>query len=200
MLNEYYKQCCLLIFTSNPATAAGWAAVTEEAGIEKAHALYTSACIHLRKVTDHLAMEKRIIYLDSIEENDGWPSPLYSKRLSDGADISSQLADAFEDAFHDGYRKVVMISIDTPELTAKHIEESFLSLRILEYSIGPGSSGSYYLLGMNHFEPSLFEGMPWQTETLLKSTIKQIGNLKEALYKLPVLKQITTVQEQIERL
>ena len=104
-------------------------------------------------------------------------------------DNSTQRKLAFNQAFTNGFRKIILFENNTLQLEAKHLLEGFNCLKMLEFCIGPLASGKYYLLGMNYFEPALFNHVSWQSNELTKDLIREIGKLKEALYKLPVLNQ-----------
>ena len=99
-----------------------------------------------------------------------------------------QRQEAFELAFKNDFRKVMLFESNTLQLEEKHLLEGFNCLKMLEFCIGPLQSGKYYLLGMNYFEPALFKNVLWQSEMLTKDLIREIGRLKHALYRLPILK------------
>jgi hypothetical protein len=50
--------------------------------------------------------------------------------------------------------------------------------------------GGYYLLGMNKFQPEVFQNIEWSTETVLQSTITQIKALSQSYQLLPELSDI----------
>lgn len=99
----------------------------------------------------------------------------------------AQLTHAFNQAFAAGYRKVILIKSDFDQLQPSEIIEGFNCLKMIEFCIGPKSNGDYYLLGMNYFEPSILTIEPSQPPLLLKETVKAVGNLKLALYKLKTI-------------
>jgi glycosyltransferase A (GT-A) superfamily protein (DUF2064 family) len=62
-----------------------------------------------------------------------------------------------------------------------------LSIRPLDFCVGPDTEGGIYLLGMNVYEEKLIQGKPWLGTTISKSIIREIGNQKKITYKLPTL-------------
>lgn len=166
-MNDYLnKWCCLIIFNS------------DENNIDTVNLIASS-----------IDCTKHIYYGKEMVEHDV-SSDMIQKQLREGEDISIQLIRAFENAFAKGFRKVVLIRSDFEQLQASQIIEAFNCLKMIEFCIGPKSNGEYYLVGMNYFEPSLFINKQWHSSTLLKETIKDIGKLKLALYKISTIQTL----------
>lgn len=174
---DYFKQCCIIIFlpTINQ--------MEDETQID----YKVNAIKNIQEITKTFPTIKHLYYNSSIELNDTWENNDYSKFLKNGIDDGEKMEHAFENAFSDGFRKVILIKGTCTGLKSEHLNEALLSLKFIEFSIGPDKKGGYYLIGMNQFEPIIFQNKDWNSESLLKSTIREIGNLKSALYKLPVL-------------
>jgi glycosyltransferase A (GT-A) superfamily protein (DUF2064 family) len=75
-------------------------------------------------------------------------------------------------------------------LTSDILKEAFGLLNNHDFVIGPAQDGGYYLIGMNAFEPSVFENMEWSTETVFKKTIEKIKVLNKRYALLPTLSDI----------
>ena len=58
------------------------------------------------------------------------------------------------------------------------------------FVVGPAMDGGYYLLGMNTFEPSIFENIDWSTDKVFNQTIDAIKKLNKSCYLLPELSDI----------
>ncbi len=106
------------------------------------------------------------------------------KFLLQDEDTGTQMKNAFKNAFDNGFRKVVLIRNNFNQIQPDQILEAFNCLKMIEFCIGPKDNGDYYLIGMNYFEPSLFNNKQWDSPMLVKETIKDIGKLKLATYKL----------------
>jgi glycosyltransferase A (GT-A) superfamily protein (DUF2064 family) len=78
---------------------------------------------------------------------------LAPERLQVAAQIAGALGErlhaAVDAAFADGYRRVVVIGGDTPELSAAAIESGFALLSDRAAVIGPSTDGGLYLLGLS---------------------------------------------------
>ena len=179
-MKEYLQKCCLLIFIDS------FQKENPDSEIQQRLTGKLVAMLAAFPVT------KYIYYSGEPADFDGFDS-LYSTiyfPISDHPTVNYQ--HAFEKAFADGFRKVVMITPQTPQLEIKHLEEAFYALKIIEFAIGPATNGSYYLLGMNNFEPDILEINASTSHTKYKATIRAIGEMKAALYKLPIFTIVKT--------
>lgn len=85
-------------------------------------------------------------------------------------DFSSKLSGAFASAAQAGYRQIVAVGIDSPELSASHLLEAFQQLKTHSTVLGPSRDGGVYLLGYAASKrsdgiswPRAFERVRWQT-------------------------------------
>lgn len=100
-------------------------------------------------------------------------APSYAEQ-GDG-DLGDRMARAFTEAFATGYERVVIIGIDSPELSPGLLRAALDGLRKNAVVLGPATDGGYYLIGVRRGEserviPSVFEGIEWGTEGVLNQT------------------------------
>lgn len=76
----------------------------------------------------------------------------------EGPDLSARLQAAFEVAFRNGLRRVVVRNTDSPLLPPERVREAFAALREpgIECVLGPDFGGGYYLVGLDQPRPELF--------------------------------------------
>jgi uncharacterized protein len=98
--------------------------------------------------------------------------PLYLPQR-DG-DLGDRMRRAFDDAFADGARRVVIIGSDLPDMNAALLRRAFDLLHSHPVVLGPSTDGGYYLLGMRQPRPELFDDMPWSTERVLDCTLHRL--------------------------
>ena len=167
MLNKYFSQCCLLLFPDSEGSV-------------------DSAFSALHNVSAGLDLEKRV-YTHHPQTAEYWRNKGYQVSISETSNAGGEYLPAFRKAFEDMFRKVILLRSSPDGLETRHLEEAFLSLRILEFTLGPAKEGGIYLLGMNRFEPGFLEeeitGEPFSYKTLQR----RAGALKAAMYKSPVL-------------
>lgn len=86
-----------------------------------------------------------------------------------GPDLGARMDDAFQRAFAAGYKRVVLIGGDLPDLPGYLLMEAFQALDQNAVVLGPAHDGGFYLLGWTRraFRPGLFALVPWSTSTVL---------------------------------
>jgi hypothetical protein len=92
-----------------------------------------------------------------------------------GADLGARMKNAFDDCFSGGFKSVVLIGSDFPDLPPKIIEDAFAALdHPADAVIGPAADGGYYLIGFrdDKFLPAVFEGFTWSTASVFLKTLK----------------------------
>jgi hypothetical protein len=174
---NYYHQCCVILFLPEINF------LEEKNDWNKIN----SNLNNIHEITKDFPALKHLYYNQSIELNDIWENDCYLKFIKQGKDLGEKMENAFEYAFNCGFKKIILINTNTEGINLKNLEEALMSLKFIEFSIGPKKNGGYYLIGMNQFEPNVFRNKDWNSDTLYKSTVKDIGNLKFAIYKLPSL-------------
>ena len=75
-------------------------------------------------------------------------------------------------------RSIVLIGTDCPDLKPKHVTRG---LQFLESGhnavLGPADDGGYYLIGLNHANPTLFTDITWGKSTVLEQTRQKLQAL-----------------------
>ncbi len=169
-MNEYFKTCAILFFTGI------------KTGIHPSLVFNESTQTAIQELISLHNLNFEILQADGIQETNDWPnSNIHSTA------IENYLCAAYSKKFYEGFRKVIGVFSLPPTLSAKHIEEAMLSIRPLDFCVGPDTQGGIYLLGMNTYEEKLILHQPWLGTTLSKSIIREIGNQKKITYKLPTL-------------
>ena len=107
-----------------------------------------------------------------------------------GKDFSTRFTNAFQKLFDAGYKNVVSIGNDCPDLSVQLLQDAILKLRTKKLVIGPSSDGGIYLLGINKdvFDRKIFLQLPWQTAVLNK-VLKNHYDFQEIEF--DILKELT---------
>ncbi len=91
-------------------------------------------------------------------------------------DLGERLGRAAERVIGGG-QPIVLIGTDCPALSTYRLKQACLELESHDAVIFPTFDGGYALLGLNRFDPSLFSGIAWSTETVASTTIARIRAL-----------------------
>jgi rSAM/selenodomain-associated transferase 1 len=98
--------------------------------------------------------------------------PLIPQR---GGDLGERLYTIFNEMMEHGYKRVVVIGSDSPDIPLEYIGKAVRLLcenpgRIV---LGPTEDGGYYLIGMDRASKAPFEGISWGSDTVLSDTLAQ---------------------------
>ena len=105
-------------------------------------------------------------------------------------DLGHRMRQAAKDAFDQGIKRVVIIGTDCPQLTPALLQQGIQILKSHDAVIGPAFDGGYYLIGMSLFSPTLFQGISWGTENVLRQTLL---NANAAALRVGLLKPLSDV-------
>jgi rSAM/selenodomain-associated transferase 1 len=113
----------------------------------------------------------------------------HTQKVQSQGDLGSRMSNAFLDVFEvDG--KAIIVGSDCASLTPEIIKTALEKLDEYPFVVGPTFDGGYYLLGMNSYEPSVFEDIEWSTETVFPTTLLRMASLKKRCFFLPQLSDI----------
>ncbi|MDB4241954.1 TIGR04282 family arsenosugar biosynthesis glycosyltransferase [Polaribacter sp.] len=168
----------LLIFTRNPELGKVKTRLAKTIGAEKALAIYKFLLAHTKKVTENIACDKAVYYSVKVREDDLWNGEIYQKKQQLGEDLGIRMQNAFQDAFTNGYEKVLIVGSDLIDLSEEIIEKGFLQLASNDVVIGPAEDGGYYLLGMKSVHPNVFKNKNWGTSTVREETLNDLKDKK----------------------
>ena len=121
-----------------------------------------------------------------------------SMAMQTGATLGDRLAMAFSERFFfQRTEKIIAIGVDDPRLTRQSVDHAFGLLDSCEWVIGPASDGGYYLIGCRAaaFDSSIFAGIEWGTDSVLRSTINKIAEADRTLAVLPTHSDIDVVDD-----
>uniref|UniRef100_C6E7E5 Glycosyltransferase n=1 Tax=Geobacter sp. (strain M21) TaxID=443144 RepID=C6E7E5_GEOSM len=94
-------------------------------------------------------------------------------RQHDGG-LGTRLELAFDQLAELGYDSRVVIGSDAPDLPLVYLEDAFARLEAgSDVVFGPASDGGYYLVALRGGGGSIFQGIPWSTEKVLETSLKQ---------------------------
>jgi rSAM/selenodomain-associated transferase 1 len=134
---------------------------------------------------------------DAEEEMESWLGSGYTCRPQRGEDLGERMKNAFSDAFSQGFRSVLLIGSDIPDLSNRLLGEAFASLRTNDAVIGPSLDGGYYLIGFKHdaSAPDVFEGVAWSTPEVFAQTMHIFRKAGYRVHELPSWGDIDTYDD-----
>jgi len=90
-----------------------------------------------------------------------------------GRDLGEKMKNIFEEMFERGYKEVILMGSDIPEVDSKELEEAFRDLKDRDIIFGPTLDGGYYMVGMKKLYESIFsQEIKWGTPEVFKETME----------------------------
>ena len=185
----------LLIFAKNLLYGQVKTRLAATVGNDAALAIYKHLLQHTAFVTQQLPVHKIVFYSNTIEPTDAWFDSRYEKQLQSGNDLGERMRHAFEQAFVQGNKEVIIIGTDCLEITADILNDAFDHLKNNDVVIGPAKDGGYYLAGMKQLHAPLFININWSTSEVLQQTLNICKGENLSVYLLPVLSDIDKEQD-----
>ena len=137
---------------------------------------------------------RRVIALD------GRPGPW----LPDGFDVLAQrsgglanrLFGAFEDCFHVSSEPVILIGMDTPQVSVDHLLRAAMTLDTGSDAVmGLAPDGGYWLVGLRRLHPDAFAGVPMSTDDTGEA---QLARLQQCGYRVAVTDELRDVDDAMD--
>ncbi|MFZ5572266.1 MAG: TIGR04282 family arsenosugar biosynthesis glycosyltransferase [Thermodesulfobacteriota bacterium] len=193
---ERKSRDCLLLFLKAPEAGKVKTRLAREMTPELAAELYR--CFVEDIAASVVACEETIrIFFHPPESGDfirEWLGHVGECRAQGPGSLGMKMARAFTDTFGEGYTRVLLMGTDIPDLPIYIIREGFAALATQDAVIGPTFDGGYYLIGLKPetYDPDLFAGIPWSTDTVLTETLSRFRRKGRSVHQLPRWRDIDT--------
>ncbi|UBF25509.1 TIGR04282 family arsenosugar biosynthesis glycosyltransferase [Kovacikia minuta CCNUW1] len=110
-------------------------------------------------------------------------------------DLGDRMFQSFQSAYNNGSDATLIIGTDCPELDTLLMQKAFQTLHHHDLVLGPATDGGYYLIGLHHPIPELFQGIAWSTSQVLSQTVAIAERLNLAIAYLPTLSDVDHPQD-----
>ena len=115
-----------------------------------------------------------------------------------GGDLGARIQNVFRSGFEAGFKSVLIIGTDAPDLSRRHYEEAFAQVRPGRAVVGPSEDGGFYLLALSAPPPDLFvlfSGIPWSSEETRKALRNKASQLDLDWVELEPLSDVDTLAD-----
>jgi uncharacterized protein len=113
----------------------------------------------------------------------------------EGPDLGARMAAAFDEAFGRGAERAAIVGSDVPGLSRHDVGVALAALQDHDLVLGPARDGGYYLIGLGHRRPALFEGVAWGTGSVFATTMERAAALGLSVRVLEGRRDIDTVED-----
>jgi len=185
----------LAVLTRNPVAGRVKTRLGAAIGPEGALQVYRMLREYTAGVTRACPAEKAVFYSDEIPSRDCFLEVGTLAFLQKGRDFGDRMLHTFTTGFSLGFRHVVLIGTDCPDLQKDLLEEAFRALENHDAVLGPAKDGGFYLIGLKSSHPELFLDRSWSHSSVLQETIDRLNELGTTFSLLPVLQDIDTLED-----
>jgi len=144
---------------------------------------------NIAAVTAERAAEGLVVYTPSGAEAafDGIVPEGFELLAQRGNSLGARLCNATRDLLETGYTSVCLINSDSPTLPRSTLDLAIEALasdgdRVV---LGAADDGGYYLIGLKHAHPNLFERIAWSTVDVLAHTVERATEISLEVEMLP---------------
>lgn len=183
----------LIVFVKNTIKGRVKTRLAKTIGDEAALEVYSHLVGITEKETQKLTDCEVHVYFTEKKHSRFWPNN--EKFIQSEGDLGARMRGAFQNGFNSGYKKIICIGSDLPDLTSEIISEG---LRVLEHKdtvFGPAKDGGYYLVGMKELIPEIFTNKPWSTPSLLLLTTDELTQTGRSFKLLEALNDVDTFED-----
>jgi rSAM/selenodomain-associated transferase 1 len=182
----------LIVFVKNIKLGKVKTRLAKTIGDQGAFEVYSELVKITEHATQNILADKRIYFSDSVVDSK-WKN--LNKAVQQGEDLGERMKNAFIKGFSDGYKRIVLIGSDLPEISSTQIENGFNALQKVEVTFGPAEDGGYYLVGLSDLKACIFKNKPWSKSHLLKETLAELKQKNIDFKLLETLNDIDTFED-----
>lgn len=96
----------------------------------------------------------------------------FSVETQIGQDLGERLAHALSKKWAEGFRKILFIGTDSPQVGLQEIQAAIEGLTEHEVVLGPARDGGYYLIGFSSPKRMVLAGIDWGTPRVYEQTVR----------------------------
>lgn len=191
---KFMTEALVIVFVKNIKLGTVKTRLAKTIGDLGAFEVYSELVNITEKATKNLDVDKHIYFSNAVVETQ-WPEDF--KTVQQGKDLGERMLNAFKNGFNAGYKKIVLIGSDLPDITANHITDGLEVLNHNDMVFGPAADGGYYLIGLSKLNAKPFNNKPWSQSSLLETTLKELERDKIKIGLLETLNDIDTYEDLI---
>jgi rSAM/selenodomain-associated transferase 2/rSAM/selenodomain-associated transferase 1 len=189
----------LVVFLRFPSNGEVKTRLARTIGNEMATRFYRECAEHLFREVEELPQDivRHIYYTprNAGKSVERWAGRDYYYQAQANGNLGKRLETIFHDQFKKGFKKVMIIATDVPDITVTDIKEAFNAMGEADLVIGPSFDGGYYLIGMKELHPSLFDGIAWSTNIVYDQTLAIAAESGLRVHNLRTLDDIDTEED-----
>ncbi|MET7332291.1 TIGR04282 family arsenosugar biosynthesis glycosyltransferase [Nonomuraea sp. NPDC005650] len=183
----------IMIIAKEPVAGRVKTRLTPPFGPEQAAALAEAALRDSLLAVSAAPATQRVLALDGLPGS--WLPPGFAVIPQRGAGLDERLAAAFSDAYRLRPEPVVLIGMDTPQVTPALLGAAAEALAGHDAVFGPAADGGFWLLGLRQPDASLLLGVPMSHPETGKLQLDRLDRAGLSVQLLPELTDVDTAAD-----
>jgi rSAM/selenodomain-associated transferase 1 len=167
-------EALVIVFVKNIKLGSVKTRLAKTIGDYGAMEVYSELVKITEQATQNVDIDTHIYFSNAVIDTQ-WKNNFKTIQL--GIDLGERMHNAFLDGFKAGYKKIVLIGSDLPNISSEHILKGLEVLNENDIVFGPAEDGGYYLIGLKKDCPELFINKPWSQPQLLENTLEELKSL-----------------------
>jgi rSAM/selenodomain-associated transferase 1 len=153
-----------------------------------------ASLVQTLEVVASVPASRRVVALDG--EPGPWLPAGFEVMPQRPGSLGDRLQGVFDDCFALADQPVMIIGMDTPQVTPTHLTQA--AARLADGStavLGPASDGGYWLIGLAYPRPNLFSGVEMSTERTMQQQVDTLERLDYRIAAISVLRDIDRAED-----
>lgn len=170
------------------------------------HLGHDAACTLYRALVDDLLVSARVAGYPIALFHDGtaaaelpadWRRCAVQVSPQQGESLGERMAAAFVQGFADGWRRILLLGSDIPELDAAIIHAAAVALDDHDAVIAPAVDGGYCLIALKRdtYRSEIFHDIPWSTDRVFELTLERCHQASLSVATLQALQDFDTLDD-----
>jgi uncharacterized protein len=131
----------------------------------------------------------------ALEAVSAWLGESHRLIVQEEGDLGTRLLGATKSMRLAGYRNVIIIGTDAPQVDASCVIAAAAALQDHDVVLGPAYDGGYYLVGTSSDVDGIFDNITWSTEHVLRQTLGACAEKGASVQLLAPLRDIDTLDD-----
>ncbi|MET9245343.1 TIGR04282 family arsenosugar biosynthesis glycosyltransferase [Nonomuraea sp. NPDC051941] len=196
MSSHHIDGAQLLVIAKEPVPGKVKTRLTPPCTPREAAALAGAALEDTLRTVARVPVARRVIALDGAPG--AWLPAGFTVVPQRGDGLDERLAAAFDDAHRLSPAPIVLIGMDTPQVSVGLLAEAVSLLGAHDAVFGPATDGGFWLLGLRAPDPDLLLGVPMSEPTTGEIQLNRLIEAGMSVACLPCLTDVDTMEDAVE--